>query len=218
MDPDRMEHAIEPGNVIFAQKRKVRRAIEAAGIPYTYISANCFAGYFLAGLAQYAYFLPPLDKAFIYGRGNAKEFYSLPQLPGGGLVMFTYVNAVIWVDEDDIAAYTMKAIDDSRTLNKTVYIRPPQNILSQSEVVQIWEKLCGRLLEKPCILEEDWLTQMQVESMSLERKVVMAHLYHIFYRGDLTNFEIDRLEECEASLLYPELEYTTVEFYLHRFI
>eukprot|EP01018_Ginkgo_biloba_P034754 Gb_24826 [translate_table: standard] len=123
------------------QKRKVRRAIEAAGIPYTYISANCFAGYFLAGLAQDACFLPPLDKAFIYGQGNAK---------------------VIWVDEDDITAYTMKAIDDSRTLNKTVYIHPPQNILSQSEVVQIWEKLCGRLLEKPCILKEDWLTQMQV--------------------------------------------------------
>eukprot|EP01018_Ginkgo_biloba_P001419 Gb_31335 [translate_table: standard] len=195
MDPDRMDHAIEPGNVIFAQKRKVRRAIEAAGIPYTYISANCFAGYFLAGLAQYACFLPPLHKAFIHGQGNAK---------------------VIWVDEDDIAAYAMKAIDDPRTLNKTVYVCPPQNILSQLEVVEIWEKLSGRLLEKPRILEEDWLTQMQDESNSFEKKVAMALFYHIFHKGELTNFEIPN--ECEATQLYPEIKFTTVKLYLSRFL
>ncbi|KAH1150081.1 hypothetical protein GYH30_044223 [Glycine max] len=31
-----------------------------------------------------------------------------------------------------------------RTLNKTVYTRLPENILSKREVVQIWEKLTGK--------------------------------------------------------------------------
>ncbi|KAH9300335.1 hypothetical protein KI387_011918, partial [Taxus chinensis] len=140
MDADRMEHAMEPANVIFNQKIAVRRATEAAGIPHTYISANCFAGYFLGGLAQYNHFVPPLDKAIIYGEGNHK---------------------VIWVDEGDIATYALKTIDDPRTENKIVYIRPPLNILSLIEVVEMWENLCGKVLHKPVISEEDWLASMQ---------------------------------------------------------
>lgn len=72
IDPDRMEHAIEPGNVTFIDKREVRRAIEAAGIPYTYVSANCFAGYFVGSLAQLGRVTPPTDRVCIYGDGNTK--------------------------------------------------------------------------------------------------------------------------------------------------
>lgn len=72
MDPDRMEHAIPPGNELFKHKCIVRRAIEQAHIPYTYVSANCFAGVFLAGLAQLARFMPPTDHVTIYGDGNKK--------------------------------------------------------------------------------------------------------------------------------------------------
>ena len=75
IDPDRMEHAIEPGNVTFFDKRVVRRATEVAGIPYTYVSANCFAGYFVGGLAQLGRVTPPTDKVTIYGDGNTKGWY-----------------------------------------------------------------------------------------------------------------------------------------------
>lgn len=67
----------------------------------------------------------------------------------------------IYVDEDDIAMYTMKSIDDPRTLNKTVYIRPPKNILSQLEVVRIWEKLIGKDLQKSSISAQDFLALMK---------------------------------------------------------
>lgn len=67
----------------------------------------------------------------------------------------------IYVDEDDIAMYTMKSIDDSRTLNKTVYIRPPKNILSQREVVEIWEKLIGKQLTKTSISSQEFLANMK---------------------------------------------------------
>ncbi|KAJ7942586.1 Isoflavone reductase-like [Quillaja saponaria] len=98
-DPARMGHALEPGRVSFDEKMTLRKAIEDANIPFTYISANCFAGYFAGNLSQMGTLLPPKEKVHVYGDGNVK---------------------VVFVDEDDVAKYTIKTIDDPRTLNKTV--------------------------------------------------------------------------------------------------
>lgn len=57
--------------------------------------------------------------------------------------------------------YTIKAIDDPRTLNKTLYIRPPKNILSQREVVQVWEKLIGKELKKSSISKDEFLANLK---------------------------------------------------------
>lgn len=140
MDVDRMEHAIPPGDAIFAEKRRVRRAVEAAGIPHTYVSANCFAGKFLAGLAQLGTFVPPTDRVDIYGSGDKKN---------------------VWVDELDVATCAMLAAADPRALNKVLYVRPPANVLSQMEVVKIWEELIGKELEKAYVEEDDWLASME---------------------------------------------------------
>jgi hypothetical protein len=43
---------------------------------------------------------------------------------------------------------TIKAIDDPRTLNKQLVIRPKTNILSLNEVVELFEKKIGHNLEK----------------------------------------------------------------------
>ncbi|RYR23772.1 hypothetical protein Ahy_B02g057268 [Arachis hypogaea] len=40
MNPGRMEHALEPGRATFDDRMVVRKAIEEAKIPHTYISAN----------------------------------------------------------------------------------------------------------------------------------------------------------------------------------
>jgi hypothetical protein len=44
-----------------------------------------------------------------------------------------------------------------------VYIRPPKNILSQREVVEIWEKLIGQELHKSSISKEDFLASIKGE-------------------------------------------------------
>lgn len=67
-----MEHALEPGKVTFDEKMVVRKAIEEAKIPFTYVSANCFAGYFGGNLSQLGTLVPPKDKVGIYGDGNVK--------------------------------------------------------------------------------------------------------------------------------------------------
>jgi pinoresinol/lariciresinol reductase len=67
-----MGNALEPGRVSFDEKMELRRAIEDANIPHTYISANCFAAYFCPNLCQMATLLPPKEKVHVYGDGNVK--------------------------------------------------------------------------------------------------------------------------------------------------
>ncbi|KAL4324106.1 hypothetical protein GQ457_11G020480 [Hibiscus cannabinus] len=193
-DPARMENAMEPGRVTFDEKMVVRRAIEEAGIPFTYVSANCFAGYFLGGLCQPGFILPSREHVCLHGDGNQKAIY---------------------VDEDDIATYSIKTIDDPRTLNKTVYIRPAKNILSQREVVEIWEKLIGKELLKSCISEQEFLAKIKEQDYA--EQVGLTHYYHVCYEGCLANFEIGDGAE-EASALYPQVHYTTVEDYMKRYL
>ena len=65
------------------------------------------------------------------------------------------------MDEDDIATYTIKTIDDPRALDKTVYLRPPENILTQRQLIEKWENLRGRKLEKCSIPAKDFLASMK---------------------------------------------------------
>ncbi|PWS22946.1 hypothetical protein DKP78_15730, partial [Enterococcus faecium] len=102
-------NALEPGRVTFDEKMEIRRAIENANIPHTYVSANCFADYFSPNLCQMKTLLPPKERVGVYGDGNVKVFF---------------------VDENDVGTYTIKSIDDPRTLNKTIYIRPLDNCLT----------------------------------------------------------------------------------------
>ncbi|CAN0910172.1 Bifunctional pinoresinol-lariciresinol reductase, partial [Linum grandiflorum] len=196
MDPARMGGAMEPGRDTFDKKMVVRKAIEEANIPYTYISANCFCGYFAGNLSQLGPLTPPSDKVFIYGDGNVK---------------------VVYMDEDDVATYTIKSIDDDRTLNKTVYLRPPENIMTHRELVETWEKLSGNQLQKIELSSQHFLALM--EGKDVWEQVVIGHLYHIYYEGCLTNFEINGdQDEEEASSLYPEVEYTRVQDYLKIYV
>jgi uncharacterized protein YtpQ (UPF0354 family) len=68
---------------------------------------------------------------------------------------------VIFLDEEDVGTYTIKSVDDPRTLNKTVYLRPPENILSQNDVIAKWENLSGKVLEKIPIHADEFLASMK---------------------------------------------------------
>ncbi|CAN6461286.1 unnamed protein product [Victoria cruziana] len=140
IDCARMGHALSPGRIIFDQKMVVRKAIEAAGIPHTYICSSCTAGYFLGSLCGGRNLVPSRDCVHLHGDGSTKA---------------------VFVDEDDVGTYAIKAIDDPRTLNKTIYLRPPENIMSQIELVKIWEKLIGKTLDKISVSEEEFLASKE---------------------------------------------------------
>ena len=60
---------LPPFEALLENKRKIRRATEAAGISYTYVSANAFAAYFID------YLLHPREtqnEVIVYGSGEAK--------------------------------------------------------------------------------------------------------------------------------------------------
>lgn len=65
-------HAVEPSKAMYDFKAKIRRIVEAEGIPYTYVVNNFFADYFLKNLAQPGATAPPREKAVILGDGNPK--------------------------------------------------------------------------------------------------------------------------------------------------
>ncbi|EFJ24689.1 hypothetical protein SELMODRAFT_414678 [Selaginella moellendorffii] len=197
-DVDRNPH-IPPGDKLFTDKVAIRRTVEALGIPYTYISANCFMGFFLASFAQLeplSKFFPPRDSVVIHGDGNVK---------------------IVWMAEKDIGTYTAKSIDDPRTLNRTVYFRPPKNVLTMNEQVAIWESKIGKALKKSYLSEKELFAKyIQDEKHPWLTRAAPAHMYEIFHRGDLY-FDFGP-DDLEASVLYPEMGYTTTESYLELFV
>ncbi|VVA95339.1 unnamed protein product [Arabis nemorensis] len=190
--------AVEPAkSLVFGAKRQIRRIVEAEGIPYTYVVGNCAAGFYLPSLAQFQPRLtsPPRDKITILGDGNAK---------------------VVFNREEDIAAYMIKGLDDPRTLNKTLYVNPPKNTLSMNELVTLWEKKIGKSLEKTHMTEEQVLKNIQVYPV-VPVYVILSINHTVFVKGHQTNFTIEPCLGVEASKLYPDVKYTSVDEYLSQF-
>ncbi|CAJ1930187.1 unnamed protein product [Sphenostylis stenocarpa] len=194
LDVDR-HNAVEPVTSFLAKKVKIRRAIEAEGIPYSYVCSNAFAGYFLPTLGQQNVTAPPRDKVVILGDGNVQAVYVL---------------------EEDVGTYTIKAVDDPRTLNKTLYLRPPANVLTFNQLVSLWEAKIKTTLEKVYIPEDQLLNYIQESPFPANLQLALGH--SILVKGDCTNFEIDPYFGLEGSKLYPEVKYTTVDNYLNAFV
>lgn len=191
LDAERVSK-IEPVASALAPKIEVRRAIRAEGIPYTIISNNYFAGYALPTLAQDS---PPTDKLIIFGDGNTKG---------------------VFVDEEDVGTYTIKAADDPRTLNKIVYVRPPGCIYSHNELASLWEKKTGKTLERIYLSGEQVLKK--IEEAPVPFNIILGINYVVFVKGDTLSFEIDPSFGFEATELYLDVKYTTVDEYLSRII
>ncbi|KAI9181012.1 hypothetical protein LWI28_010303 [Acer negundo] len=193
-DVDRV-HAVEPAKTAFAIKANIRRAVEAEGIPYTYVSSNFFSGYFLPTLAQPGATAPPRDKVIILGDGNPKAIFN---------------------KEEDIGTYTIRAVEDPRTVNKILYIRPPGNIYSFNDLVSLWEKKIGKTLEKTYVPEEQVLKNIQEAAVPLN--VILSIGHSVFVKGDHTNFEIEPSFGVEASELYPDVKYSSVDEFLNQLV
>ncbi|KAK3440987.1 hypothetical protein EUGRSUZ_B01253 [Eucalyptus grandis] len=111
--------------------------------------------------------------------------------------------------EDDIGAYTIKAVDDPRTLNKILYIRLPANTYSFNDLVSLWERKIGKTLERVYVSEEKVLKNIQ--EVAVPFNVILAISHSIFVKEDHTNFEIESSFGVEASELYLDVKYTTVD-------
>ncbi|CDP07914.1 unnamed protein product [Coffea canephora] len=172
---DRLHGVVEPAASLYRTKAEIRRAVEAEGIPYTYLVSNGFAGYlnyFLNPFGDSSSASPPRDKIVILGDGNPK---------------------VIFLKEEDIAAYTIKAADDPRTLNKIVYLRLPANtVLQRNSTIEVLEK---------------------IQEASMPSKFILSLGYTVFVKGEMANFEIEASFGME---LYPDVKCTALDEYLNQ--
>lgn len=73
------------------------------------------------------------------------------------------VVSAVYNKEADIATFTIKAVDDPRTSNKILYIRPPANTISMNELTTLWENKIGKKLERIYVPEEQVLKNIQGE-------------------------------------------------------
>lgn len=71
---------------------------------------------------------------------------------------------MIFAADEDIGTYTIKSVDDPRTLNKILYMRPPGDVYSHNELISLWEKKSGKKLERVYIPEEELLKKIEGES------------------------------------------------------
>jgi hypothetical protein len=78
------------------------------------------------------------------------------------------MHTAVFVVEEDIAIYTMRAVDDPRTLNKILYMRPPTNIVSHNELISMWERKAGKTLQIVRIPEVDLLEWINGTSMTVQ--------------------------------------------------
>ncbi|XP_018721020.2 eugenol synthase 1 [Eucalyptus grandis] len=182
---------LPPFEAFLEKKKKIRRLLEASTIPYTFVSANCYAAYFISLLLHPH---DPRPDLVVYGTGEAKAVLN-------------------W--EQDIAKYTIKVANDPRTRNRVVIYRPPGNIISQNELISSWEKKTGRRFEKVCVQEDELIKLSQ--SLPSPDNIAVSILHSVFARGDLMSFDLDE-DDLEASCLYPEIEYTTIDQLLDIFL
>ncbi|XP_015895797.2 isoeugenol synthase 1 isoform X2 [Ziziphus jujuba] len=178
---------LPPFEALLENKRKVRRATEAAGIPFTYVAANTFAAYFVD------YLLHPGEKiqeVIVYGSGEAK----------------TVLNY-----EEDVAAYTVRAATDEKVANRVIVYRPPRNIVSQLDLISAWEKKTGLTLKRTHVPEEEVIKLS--ETVPFPDNIPVAILHNVFIKGDQTSFELTA-DDLEASRLYPDYKYTSIDEFL----
>ncbi|GKU90392.1 hypothetical protein SLEP1_g4393 [Rubroshorea leprosula] len=186
-DVDR-SNPVQPGLNMYKEKRLIRRSIEQLGLPYTYICCNSVASWPYHDNNHPSLALPPHDQIPIYGDGSVKAYF---------------------VAGADIGKFTMKTVDDLRTLDKLVHFRPSCNFYNMNELAALWEMKIERSIPRVTVTEDDLLSA--AAENCIPQSVVASFTHDIFIKGCQVNFSIDGPHEVEVSSLYPEEPFISLD-------
>ncbi|CAL4949352.1 unnamed protein product [Urochloa decumbens] len=196
-DVELAEHMLEPARSILGAKLRVREAVRAAGIPHTIISSNWFQGFLLPRAGNPEANGPPVNSVTIFGDGKLQVFF---------------------VNEKDMGAVAMKAVEDPRTLNRILHLRPQDNLCSLDKLVSLWENKIGKVLEKIYVCEEELVKKVQESSFPLNFQLAVVHATIVAGETKLsekaTSTGASISEAVEATEIYPDMNYVCVEEYL----
>lgn len=179
-----------PGScVLFDAKAAVQKSVKDSGIPYTFIHSNGFFTYWafsLGDLSRLGGKLPP-EEVNVYGDGNVK----------GAMASLA-----------DIAAVTVRAVNDPRMQNKE--IRITANTLTQNELVALGQTTTGRTVKRTSVPARE-LEGIIARSTAPDQgmALVAAQLHRsLWIRGD----SVKRVPtSLEATEVYPDIKFQTIE-------
>ncbi|CAM0913894.1 unnamed protein product [Alopecurus aequalis] len=191
-DAEHAELTLEPAKSMMESKLRVRQVMRAAGIPHTIICSNWAIGLLLSGLGDSPENGPLSTGLNIFGDEKTRA---------------------IFLDEKDMSMLAIKTVEDPRTLNKVLYMRPPTNVCSFGKLVHLLEKKTGRALERQYVSELELAKKIHEAPFPLNFQLAMVHSTLVHSGALMDTF--DASLGVEATQLYPEVKFVTVEEYLN---
>ncbi|XP_044972324.1 phenylcoumaran benzylic ether reductase Pyrc5-like [Hordeum vulgare subsp. vulgare] len=191
-----VEHTLEPANsMIVTPKLRVRRAIRDAGIPHTIICSYWATGLLFSTLGNSGENGPLSTGVDIFGDENSRA---------------------IFVNEKDMSMLTIRAVEDPRTLDKILHVRPPANMRSFGQLVHLLEKKTGKTFERHYVTEPELVKKIQEAPFPLNFQLAMVH--STVAHAGACEHAVDPAVSVEATLLYPDVQFIKVEDCLDGFL
>lgn len=182
--------------LIYDHFSSVYKSVQTARIPYTLIHTNGFFTYWVSTLGDMTRLgngLPP-SEVNVYGDGNIKGAY---------------------VSESDVAMVTVRALNDSMMQNKAIQITP--NTLTQNDIINIWEKMSGRSVKKVQVTLVD--IEKMIEDSTVRDDRVMLSVAQLKRSYWIRGESVKRSPlTVEATELYPDMKFQTVQEWLARYL
>ena len=145
-----------------AAKRKAEKNLIESKMTYTILKPSFFMEAWLSPAIGFDF---PNAKATIYGEGK---------------------NKISWIAIQDVAAFTVAAVDNPSLKNKTIEIGGPQ-ALSPLEVVEIFEKAGGKKFEKQHVPMEALIGQRNAAEDDMSKS--FASLMLLYANGQDVNMK-----------------------------
>lgn len=189
-----LEGRVEHGDT----KRQLQQVFDASGVPVTYVHVNGLAAAWTASLGQLGLREPPREDIEVYGDGNVK---------------FSMVTPV------DVARYGARALFDDRTANRHTLISPPQNRLSQNELIAMWESLAGVKLRRRTVSAKEMDDNVAAVEGQPD-KFIQLSFFQLVRAAWIDGLGDGRRrpDVLELTELYTDLGYETISRYLGHFL
>lgn len=84
--------------------------------------------------------------------------------------------SAIFVDEKDMSMLTIRAVEDPRTLDKILHVRPPANMRSFGQLLHLLEKKTGRTFERHYVTEQELAKKIQGSFLSIHPYMVASYI------------------------------------------
>lgn len=179
-------------------KRDLQQVFNSSGVPVTYVHANGLASAWAASLGQLGLLEPPEKRVDVYGDGNVKFSMATPE---------------------DVAYFAVRCLDDARTKDRHVTITPPENLLTQNELIAIWESKTKVKLQRRTVLaaEIDNTIEGLAGKPEKSRERSMMQLVRAAWIDGLGAGK--RIPDVlELADLYPDHRYQRITNYLERYL